>query len=56
MPFHPAFKAAVLKLYGWSSDENGICDAIKDADKVERADAQFMPVTCSALVNYLLTR
>ena len=37
MPFHPAFKAAVLKLYGWSSDENGICDAIKDADKVERA-------------------
>jgi hypothetical protein len=55
-PFHPAFKAALLKLYGWTSDESGIRHAIKDADKVESADAQFMLVTCSAFVNYLLTR
>jgi hypothetical protein len=31
-------------------------DAIKDAENVERADAQFMLVACSAFVNYLFTR
>ena len=34
----------------------GIRHSIKDADKVERADAQYMLVTCSAFVNYLFTR
>jgi hypothetical protein len=54
--FHPAFKEAIIKLYGWTSDEGGIRHAIKDADKVERADAQFMLVACSAFVNYLFAR
>jgi hypothetical protein len=54
--FHPAFKEALIRLYGWTSDEGGIRHAIKDTDKVERADAQFMLVACSAFVNYLLTR
>jgi hypothetical protein len=38
------------------SDHGGIRHAIKDADEVERADAQFMLVACSAFVNYLMTR
>jgi hypothetical protein len=55
-PFHPAFRESLVKLYGWTSDEGGIRHAIKDADKVERADAQYMLVACSAFVNYLMTR
>jgi hypothetical protein len=54
--FHPAFKESLVKLYGWTSDESGIRHSIKDADNVERVDAQFILVACSAFVNYLLTR
>ena len=43
-------------LYSWTSDHGGIRHSIKDADKVERADAQYMLVTCSAFVNCLFTR
>jgi hypothetical protein len=55
-PFHPAFKEGLIKLYAWTSDEGGIRHSIKDVDKVERADAQYMLVACSAFVNYLLDR
>jgi hypothetical protein len=44
------------RLYGWTSDAGGIRHAIKDADEVERTDAQFMLVNCSAFVNYLFER
>jgi hypothetical protein len=55
-PLHGAFKEGLLKLYGWTSDQGGIRHAIKDAENVERADAQFMLVACSSFVNYLFTR
>lgn len=55
-PLHQALKNAISTLYGWTSDDSGIRHAIKDANKVERADAQFMLVTCSAFVNYLFER
>jgi hypothetical protein len=55
-PLHQDLKDALSKLYHWTSDHGGIRHSIKDAQKVERADAQFMLVTCSAFVNYLLTR
>ncbi len=55
-PLHQNLKDALSKLYSWTSDHGGIRHAIKDAENVERADAQFMLVACSAFVNYLLTR
>jgi hypothetical protein len=55
-PLHPAFKEALSKLYGWTGDEDGIRHAIMESDKIDRADAQFMLVTCSAFVNYLFER
>jgi hypothetical protein len=55
-PLHPTFKNAVSKLYAWTGDAGGIRHALMEADKVERQDAQFMLVTCSAFVNYLLDR
>jgi hypothetical protein len=55
-PLHQAFKDAFAKLSGWTSDEDGIRHSIMESDNVERADAQFMLVTCSAFVNYLFER
>jgi hypothetical protein len=55
-PLHPALKKALSTLYGWTSDDSGIRHAIKDVENLERTDARFMLVTCSAFVNYLLAR
>ncbi len=55
-PLHPKLKESLHQLYGWTSDAAGIRHAIKDTSTVERADAQFMLVTCSAFVNYLFER
>lgn len=51
---HPAFRDALSKLYGWSSDAQGIRHALMDAPSLDLADARFMLVVCSAFVSYLL--
>jgi AbiJ N-terminal domain 4 len=53
-PLHPAFIDALSKLYAWKNDEGGIRHALLETDKLEGEDAQFMLVTCSGFVNYLL--
>jgi AbiJ N-terminal domain 4 len=51
-PMHSAFKAALLKLYGYTSDEKGIRHALLDETTLEEVDARFMLV---ALVLLLIT-
>jgi hypothetical protein len=51
---HPALKQAFCKLYGWTSDAQGIRHALMDEEQVSFSDAKFMLVACSAFVNYLL--
>jgi hypothetical protein len=53
---HPALKSGFEKLYGYTSDEDGIRHPILDERKVEESDALFMIVTCSAFVNFLLAK
>jgi hypothetical protein len=55
-PLHPAFKQAMEKLYGYTSDEGGIRHSLIDLAKVDEADAKFMIVTCSAFVNFCVQR
>ena len=51
---HPALNAAFDKLYGYTSDANGIRHALLDElDELRQEDAIFMLVACSAFVNYL---
>jgi hypothetical protein len=53
--FHPAFKSALEKLYGYTSDEKGIRHSlIEESREITKADARFMLVTCSAFINYLI--
>jgi len=54
--FHGAFKAGLLSLYGYTSDDSGIRHAILDEPKVGFDEAKFMLVACSALVNFIIMK
>jgi hypothetical protein len=51
---HPAFKGALSKLYGYTSDEDGIRHPILEQSTTTFAEAKFMLVACSAFVNFLI--
>ena len=53
---HPAMKSAFCKLYGYTSDEEGIRHAILEGQNVGFAEAQFMLVTCSAFINFVIEK
>lgn len=53
---HPALKSAFKKLYGYTSDSNGIRHALLDEDELKYEDALYMLVTCSAFTNYLIEK
>lgn len=50
---HPALKEGFLKLYGYTSDEQGIRHAMLDEPNLTASDARYFLVSCSAFVNYL---
>jgi hypothetical protein len=51
---HGAFKSGISKLYGYTSDADGIRHALLEESGVTFSDAKFMLVICSAFVNYLI--
>ena len=52
---HPAFKDALKKLYGYTSDADGIRHPILDSKAATSfAEAKFMLVACSAFANFLI--
>ncbi len=54
---HGAFEQALLKLYGYTSDESGIRHSLtEESEAPAYSDAKFMLVACSAFVNFLLTK
>ena len=53
---HPALKAGLDKLYGYTSDEDGVRHPIIEKPTVDETDARFMIVTCSAFVNFLISK
>jgi hypothetical protein len=50
---HPALRDAFSKLYGYTSNAEGIRHALLDEPNLDFEDAKFMLVSCSAFVNYL---
>ena len=50
---HPALEQAFNKLYGYTSDEDGIRHSLLDEPDIGFEDAKFMLVSCSAFINYL---
>ncbi len=55
---HPAFQEACIKLYKYTSDENGIRHALLDegAPDVDLDDAVFMFGACASFAAYLVNR
>ena len=51
---HPAFRTASSKLYGYTSDEDGIRHPILDEPNITFVEARFMVVACSAFSNLLV--
>ena len=51
---HPALKEGFTKLYGYTSDGDGIRHALLEESNLSFTDAKFMLVTCSAFINYLI--
>ncbi len=56
MDLHPALKAAFEKMYGYTSDEDGIRHAILEESDVGFDEAKYMIVACSAFVNFLIAK
>lgn len=54
--FHAAFKAGLLSLYGYTSNDSGIRHAILDEPQVGFDEAKFMLVACSAFVNFIIMK
>ena len=55
---HGGLKAAFSKLYGYTSDEEGIRHALvlNESAQVDEADALFMLGACASFVTYLNSR
>ncbi len=53
---HPALESAFSNLYGYTSNAEGIRHALLDEPNLSFEDAKFMLVSCSAFVNYLITK
>jgi hypothetical protein len=53
---HAVLKQAFQKLYGYTSDAQGIRHALLDEPTLDVEDAKFMLVSCSAFVNYLVVK
>jgi len=53
---HASLEQALLKIYGYTSDSSGIRHALIIQENVDKEDAQFMLVACSAFVNYLIVK
>lgn len=52
---HPALLEAFKKLYGYTSDGDGIRHAIMDdGNNIDFHDAKYMLVTCSAFINLMI--
>jgi shikimate 5-dehydrogenase len=55
-PLHGALRSAFEKLYGYTSDAQGIRHALMEEAKLEQEDAVFMLVACSAFVSYVIAK
>lgn len=56
-PIHKAFKDALSKLYGYTSDQGGIRHSLTEEGVTPSyADAKFMLVACSSFINFLWTK
>ena len=50
---YTALKEGFIKLYGYTSDADGIRHSMMDKPKLDAADAQYFLLSCTSFINYL---
>jgi len=53
---HSALKTGFKKIYGYTSDSDGIRHALTEMPNCDFEDAKFMLVSCSAFINYIIVK
>lgn len=53
---HKALKQSFSSLYGYTSDADGIRHAMLEESSLTFTDAKYMLVSCSAFINYLISK
>jgi hypothetical protein len=53
---HGALESAFKSIYGYTSNGDGIRHSLSDEPNLRQEDAIFMLITCSAFVNYLISK
>ena len=56
LPIHGALEQGFIKLYGYTSDGDGIRHAMMEEAKLDQEDALYMLISCSAFTNYLMAK
>ena len=50
---HAALKEGFIKLYGYTSDADGIRHSMMDKPNLDAADARYFLLSCTSFINYL---
>lgn len=53
---HSALKDGFVKLYGYTSDKDGIRHAMSEESDLDSADAKYFLISCTSFINYLKSR
>lgn len=53
---HPSLEQGFKKIYGYTSDEDGIRHSMSDESNCDLTDAKYMLIASSAFVNYLIEK
>lgn len=56
LPIHGSLEQGFIKLYGYTSNSDGIRHAMMDESNLELEDALYMLVSCSSFINYLISK
>jgi hypothetical protein len=56
LPMHGALAEGFTKIYGYTSDSDGIRHAMMEEHTLDQEDALYMLVSCSAFINYLIIK
>lgn len=56
LPIHGALEQGFIKIYGYTSDSDGIRHAMMEDSNLDQEDALYMLIACSSFINYLMTK
>jgi len=56
LSIHPALEKGFKSIYGYTSDGDGIRHALLNETNLDQEDALFMLISCSAFINYLISK